>query len=89
MDHQRGVPDIEISEFDHNDLLAEEEEEKEFPGPENNEDSPMFIIGDQEGHTRPSRTSTGYPSNKPVMFHFGAILCLHFIRYLVFKLYTF
>ena len=52
MDHQRGVPDIEISEFDHNDLIADEEEEKEFPGPENHEDSPMFIIGDQEGHTR-------------------------------------
>lgn len=52
MDHQRGVPDIEISEFEDNELITEEEEEKEFPGSENNEDSPMFIIGDQEGHTR-------------------------------------
>ena len=53
MDHQRGVPDIEISEFDENDLIAEEEEEEEiFHGSENNEESPMFIIGDQEGHTR-------------------------------------
>ena len=52
MDHQRGVPDIEISEFDDNDLIAEEEEEEKFHGSENNEDSPMFIIGDQEGHTR-------------------------------------
>jgi len=54
MDHQRGVPDIEISEFDENDLIAEEDEEEEevFHGSENNQDSPMFIIGDQEGHTR-------------------------------------
>lgn len=51
MDHQREVPDIEISEFDENDLIAEEEEEV-FHGSENNQDSPMFIIGDQEGHTR-------------------------------------
>ena len=51
MDHQRGVPDIEISEFDENDLIAEDEE-KEFHGSENNDDSRMFIIGDQEGHTR-------------------------------------
>lgn len=52
MDHQRDVPDIEISEFEEHDLIAEGEEEKEFPVSENNEDSPMFIIGDQEGHTR-------------------------------------
>ena len=56
MDHQRGVPDIEISEFDENDLIAEEEEGEEeeevFHGSENDQDSPMFIIGDQEGHTR-------------------------------------
>ena len=54
MDHQRGVPDIEISEFDENDLITEEEEEEKevFHGSENNQDSPMFIIGDQEGHTR-------------------------------------
>ena len=53
MDHQRGVPDIEISEFDENDMIEEEVEEKEvFHECENNQDSPMFIIGDQEGHTR-------------------------------------
>ena len=53
MDHQRGVPDIEISEFDENDLIAEEEDEEEiFHGSENNQESPMFNIGDQEGHTR-------------------------------------
>ena len=96
MDHQRGVPDIEISEFDHNDLIAEEEEEKEFPGPENHEDSPdVYHRGPRRSHTncvqfwRPSRTSTGHPSNKPVMFQFGTTLCLHFIQYFVFKLYTF
>ena len=58
IDHQRGVPDIEISEFDENDLIAEEEQEEQeeedevFHGSESNQDSPMFIIGDQEGQTR-------------------------------------
>ncbi len=52
MDHQRDVPDIEISEFDENDLIVEEEEDGVFHASENNQDSPMFIVGDQEGHTR-------------------------------------
>lgn len=52
MDQQREVPDIEISEFGENDLIVEEEEDELFHASEDNQDSPMFIIGDQEGHTR-------------------------------------
>lgn len=52
MDHLREVPEIEISEFDENDLTEEEEEDEEYHGSENNQDSPVFIIGDHDGHTR-------------------------------------
>ena len=54
MDHGKEVPQIAISDFDNTELaITEVDDDEEYSSYETDgQDSPMFIIGDQEGQTR-------------------------------------